>query len=117
VLKRLGGGGSGTVFLVEEWASENKNEYALKEIKRNDHGKVELGISRRMMDESIVEIVKIYEVFEEEGKNYVLMEYCEKGSLKDVIHNHSESGKKVFPESVLFLVISFIFIHFYYFLY
>jgi serine/threonine protein kinase len=89
-MKEIKKGGFGTVFLVKD--IKNGQELALKEIVKTEEIKKELEVIKKIGNKhGCNEIVKIFDNFNEDDKCYIVMEYCSKGSLHDII----ESQKRV----------------------
>jgi serine/threonine protein kinase len=47
------------------------------------------------------EIVKIYDLFSRNRVIYIVMEYCENGSLKDIMDSVVKKGKEYIEEEVI----------------
>lgn len=97
VLKQLGAGSYGTVYRVSH---KKTNEiYACKQLKRNKISDLqkfaqEINIMKEMDHPNII---KLYEVFEEEHFIYLIMEECMGGELFDRIIDRVEK-KKLYNE-------------------
>jgi serine/threonine protein kinase len=90
IVSELGQGGFGIVYLVED---STQKQYALKEIKSSHNLQRELEISKAMKNVICPEITRIYDVFTEGDKYFILMEYCKNGSLEDFMK--SSRGKEI----------------------
>ncbi len=88
VVKKLGEGGFASVFLVE--APKTKKKYALKEMRPEVKMKQnqvnwflrEASIAKQLNHKNVIKTVS---VGEEDGNMYILMEYCSKGSVMDLL--------------------------------
>ncbi|KAL3121529.1 hypothetical protein niasHT_003457 [Heterodera trifolii] len=83
VLKQIGQGGFGRVYLCE-------NKYIPKG-GRHHHSvipKAEIEIHWDLAKEKGRRFVKILDDFELDGTVFIVMEYCEEGSLKDYVTKH-----------------------------
>ncbi|KAL3078035.1 hypothetical protein niasHT_036918 [Heterodera trifolii] len=95
VLKHIGQGGFGRVYLCENKYVRGQR-YALKMIPmpkggRHHHSvnpKAEIEIHRDLAKEKGRRFVKILDDFELDGTVFIVMEYCEEGSLKDYVTKH-----------------------------
>ncbi|KAL3124467.1 hypothetical protein niasHT_003224 [Heterodera trifolii] len=95
VLKQIGQGGFGRVYLCENKYVRGQR-YALKMIPmpkggRHHHSvnpKAEIEIHRDLAKEKGRRFVKILDDFELDGTVFIVMEYCEEGSLKDYVTKH-----------------------------
>jgi serine/threonine protein kinase len=92
----------GKVWLSED--STDGKEYAIKEISvgpkiKKETIEKELEISKRIgSNHECSGLVRIYDCFKEDEKHYIVMEYCKKGSLSDLIKEYG----KFEDEDVLF---------------
>ncbi len=91
IQKLLGDGGHGEVFLGQD--QELQRLVALKRLRAPDSS---AQLNARFRQEAHImaklahpNIVPIFDVFEDEGRLYLVMEYSETGSLKDFLARHS----------------------------
>jgi serine/threonine protein kinase len=92
------------------WLSEDSNsgkEYAIKEISigpkiKKEVIKKELDISKEIgSNHGCSGLVKIYDCCEKDEKYYIVMEYCKKGSLSDLIKEY----RKFEDKDVFYLIL------------
>lgn len=103
-LKKIGEGSFGEVFLVQKVNTNEK--YVLKKIDllRLDKSDIEKYLMREI---SIMEklrhknIVRFYENFEENNSSYILMEYCNGGTLGKHLEKYKEKYKNSFPPKLI----------------
>jgi hypothetical protein len=80
--KKIGHGAYGDVFCI----SDCKNKISAMKIEPDRVASREKGFFEKIMNEDMGKnIVKIYDMFSENGMTFFVMEYCENGSLDDFI--------------------------------
>ena len=92
-VKSLGSGASGQVGLYRE--IETGNEYAIKEVLDKSSNKYIRGeIAALELLREKINVIKIVESFTEANRFYIVLEYCEGGTLKEKLKNMKKIGKK-----------------------
>ncbi len=98
-LKTLGKGGNATVHLVQNNQKElfackilprvlDSTKYCQQKIQNHHQNiKKEIFILQKLKHKSSV--VQINDVFEDQDNTYILMDYCQGGSIKDFLNNHN----------------------------
>jgi serine/threonine protein kinase len=86
--KEIGKGASGLVFLAEDVKG---NRYAIKKIGINKYVDEEMEIAKRIGSEHGCNgVIRFFDSFRKDENYYIIMEYCERGSLSKLIK--SEQG-------------------------
>jgi serine/threonine protein kinase len=101
---KLGKGSFVSVYLLED--PVKKIHCALKEIKLESLIISEKRISEMIKKLNYPEIVKILDTFTEGEKYYILMEYCEQGSLNNFIESERK-GEGYIKENVYSILLFF----------
>ena len=104
IIKELGKGAFGNVNLIIN--NLNNQYYALKEIKIKEEKNIneienEINIISKF---NCNNIVKYYDSYIENGKYYILMEYCDGQNLKDFINEHIKNNELI-EEDILYNII------------
>ena len=99
-IKRLGQGAFAEVFLMRNKA--DKNLYAIKKVSKSllkREGKIEQAIRERELLSSLNHqgIVKLHRAFHDPSYLYLVMEYCSKESLGNLLKRHG----RTFPHSLV----------------
>ena len=93
-IRNIGRGTFGDVWLVKPKHVTSSEEFAMKEIPYCDQDEIE--ILKQCSHENIVQYI---ESFVEEGKIFIVMEFCRGGDLMKLIEN--QKPKKHFSEKTL----------------
>ena len=104
IIKELGKGAFGNVNLVLN--NSDNQYYALKEIKIKEEKNIneienEINIISKF---NCNNIVKYYDSYIENGKYYILMEYCDGQNLKDFIKEHNKNNELI-EENIIYNII------------
>ncbi|OHS96250.1 Spindle assembly checkpoint kinase [Tritrichomonas foetus] len=86
LVKKVGNGSFGTVFLVV--SKKYHTNFVVKQVsvRKNDNSEITTEITN-LSSLSHPNIIKLYEYFRVDNKYYIIFEYCENGSLNDMIKN------------------------------
>ncbi|OMJ82507.1 hypothetical protein SteCoe_16794 [Stentor coeruleus] len=100
LIKRLGSGAFAQVYLMRD--KSDHNLYAIKKVSKNllkREGKIEQAIRERELLSSLNHkgIVKLYKAFHDPSYLYLVMEYCPKESLSQLLNRYG----KTFPLSIV----------------
>ncbi|VDD87575.1 unnamed protein product, partial [Enterobius vermicularis] len=110
LLKTVGKGGFGTVYLAKR-LRDNK-EVAIKKIPRDKalskNVKKEINALKQLEHSTIIEF---YDEFVDGGVQYIVMEYCPHGSLRDYVLNHEKLPKDCVAYVLRRLVSGVMYIH------
>ena len=96
--RQLGKGHFGSVYLVT--SKLTKKVYAMKEIKseryKNEHQKLEIQKEIKLLENlDHPHVITYFSSFNENGNFYIIIEYINGGSLKDLIKIAKEKGKLI----------------------
>lgn len=100
LIKRLGSGAFAQVYLMRD--KSDHNLYAIKKVSKSllkREGKIEQAIRERELLSSLNHkgIVKLHKAFHDPSYLYLVMEYCSKGSLSQLLDRHGRN----FPLSII----------------
>ncbi|KAA6373039.1 MAG: putative serine/threonine-protein kinase Nek3 [Streblomastix strix] len=100
VVRALGHGSFGSAFLITEIASGKQLVWKKMAIANKDDRRMALAEAEILRNGKSEFLVKYYGSFEDESEFYILMEYCDKGDLRQYI-NHLRELKAVASEDIL----------------
>ncbi|XP_040567677.1 uncharacterized protein [Lepeophtheirus salmonis] len=102
IVRKIGQGSFGNVYIVSSNCKKNENSYVMKEIKTSQFNEKEREDVSQEVDLlsrlNHSNIVSYYESFSERNCFYIIMEYCELGDLYTKINR--QRGK-LFPETLI----------------
>ncbi|KAA6383201.1 MAG: putative Serine/Threonine kinase domain protein [Streblomastix strix] len=96
IIKQIGGGGSGKVYLVEERGTKFKTVMKRSEYKSDSQKQqimYEIEIHKSLFSPFIVDFIDGFEY--EEGTWNIIMEYCQGGDLDDFMEDLKEIGAEI----------------------
>ena len=104
LIKGLGKGAFGEVYLTSKKGTQEK--FATKKIDKrhasNPKAKKYIELEMKILKEiDNPNIIKLYEVKENNQNYYLVMEYCNGGSLSDCLEYHNKQFRKPFSEEVV----------------
>jgi serine/threonine protein kinase len=95
--EKVGEGAFGKVWLARDGG---RQEFSIKQIKCNSLQQRELVIGNRIgSNHGCSGVVLVYDSFVDDNQYYLIMEYCEEGSLSKIMKSFKQE-KKIIDENV-----------------